>query len=260
LVAGGVQKLQAARRLVAKVRQRPNVAPLSLAAFFNDTGSDMLFAFYPLFVALVLKANMTALGLIESIALLMGLFLRPAVGKLSDLRGRTRLIWGGYLCLALSRLTQSLAQAWYHLVPPKMLYEVGRGIRNPPREALLAESVPQDERGLAFGILQSMDTLGAILGPLLGLGIFMGLMGAGFSDETSYRVIFLVASLPTLMSIWLTSTQLKEVRAPGEVRREEVPATAASEGGSYSLGLPLLFWRDASRIAMAASPSWASVC
>ncbi len=225
-----------AKTSIAKVRQRPNVTSLSLAAFFNDTGSDMLFAFYPLFVALILKANMTALGLIESIALLMGLLLRPIVGKLSDVRGRTKLIWGGYLCLGLSRLTQSLAQVWYHLVPPKMLYEVGRGIRNPPREALLAESVPQDERGLAFGILQSMDTLGAILGPILGLGIFMGLIGAGFSDETTYRVIFLVASLPTLASIWLTSTQLKEVRTPAEIRREEAPATGTSAGDSYSFG------------------------
>ncbi len=201
------------------VYRRPNVLPLSFAAFFNDTGADMLFAFFPLFFVLILGVEeLKLLGLIESAALLAGLILRPWTGRFSDARGRTRFIWSGYGLLILSRIGQGLAQVWWHLIPPKLLYEVGRSVRNPPREALLAESVPQDQRGLAFGILKSMDTLGAIVGPLLGLALFTYFLGRGWGLEATYRAIFFAAALPTLASIAITATQLKETRrAPMEV-------------------------------------------
>ncbi len=195
----------------------------------------MLFAFYPLFVVMILQANMTALGLIESLALLVGLLFQPVVGRLADLRGRINFVWVGYICLALSRLSQSLAGHWAHLVPAKVLYEAGRGIRNPPRSALLTDSVPQEERGLAFGILQSMDTAGAILGPLLGLGIFALLLRFGLSIEMTYRGVFVAAALPTLASITLSKTQLREVREPSlrpaSQRRESPTAQWGLTGG-----------------------------
>jgi hypothetical protein len=70
-----------------KTYQRPNVLPLSLAAFFNDTGSDMLFAFYPLFLVLILKVNMGQLGGLDSIALFARLLLRPITGLIADRKG-----------------------------------------------------------------------------------------------------------------------------------------------------------------------------
>jgi len=222
-----------------KFHKRPNVLPLSLAAFFNDTGADMLFAFYPLFLVMILGVqDMKVLGFIESLALLAGLLVRPVAGWISDQRGRLRFIWGGYVCLSLSRILQGLAQVWWHLVPSKMLYELGRGVRNPAREALLAESVPQEERGVAFGLLQSMDTAGAILGPLLGLGIFAFLLREGLSLEGAYRGVFLFAALPTLASIGLALTQLREVRPVREI------GEAGPEGGAEraDLGRALLLF------------------
>lgn len=89
------------------------------------------------------------------------------------------------------------------MVPSKVLYELGPGVRNPAREALLAESVPQEERGAAFGLLQSMDTAGAVLGPLLGLGMFALLLREGLSLEGAYRGVFLFAAcLPWRVSGW----------------------------------------------------------
>lgn len=124
----------------------PNVLPISLAAFFNDMGSDMLFAFYPIFFVQVLGiSQMKVLGLVDSLALLFGFIIMPFIGRLADLRGRKHLIWGGYSLLAISRLSQGLAQVWQHLIPPKMLYQIGRGIRNPPREALASR--PREEKG-----------------------------------------------------------------------------------------------------------------
>ncbi len=212
-----------------KTYQRPNVLPLSLAAFFNDTGSDMLFAFYPLFLVLILKVNMGQLGGLDSIALLAGLLLRPLTGFIADRKGRRHFIWTGYLCLMVSRPLQGLARIWWHLALPKMLYEVGRGVRNPPREALMADSVPREERGLAFGLLDSMDTLGAMLGPLLGLGIFYFLGHyAGLTMESAFRFIFFAAAIPTIVSIFIIITKTREVKEFGGPK--ESPTSQSPRG------------------------------
>jgi MFS family permease len=197
----------------------PNVLPICLAAFFNDMGSDMLFAFYPLFFVQVLKVSeMRVLGLVDSLALLFGFLIMPFVGRLADLRGRKHLIWGGYALLSLSRVTQGMARVWAHLVPSKMLYQVGRGIRNPPREALLTDSVPQSHRGRAFGLLGSMDTFGAVIGPILGLFLFRTFLGWGVQIDEAYRWIFYCAAAPTAVSVALILLGTREVRDGFEER------------------------------------------
>ena len=197
----------------AKITEMANVLPICLAAFFNDMGSDMLFAFYPLFFVQVLKIqDMKILGLVDSLALLFGFVIMPFVGRLADVRGRKHLIWGGYACLMVSRLSQGLARAWTHLVPPKILYQVGRGIRNPPREALLTDSVPRSHRGRAFGLLGSMDTFGAVIGPLLGVGLFQLFLNMGVKLDEAYRWIFFLAAAPTTMSVLLIFFGTKDVQ------------------------------------------------
>jgi len=196
-----------------KITRMTNVLPISLAAFFNDMGSDMLFAFYPLFFVQVLHVSeMKVLGLVDSLALLCGFIIMPFIGRLADVRGRKHLIWGGYALLLISRLTQGLARVWEHLVPPKMLYQVGRGIRNPPREALLADSVPRSRRGLAFGLLGSMDTFGAVVGPILGIVLFQLFLNMGVHVDEAYRWIFFCAAAPTTVSILLILFGTREVR------------------------------------------------
>ena len=197
----------------AKLTKMSNVLPICFAAFFNDMGADMLFAFYPIFFVQVLRiSEMKILGLVDSLALLFGFIIMPFVGRLADLRGRKHLIWGGYALLAVSRLSQGLSRVWQHLIPPKMLYQIGRGIRNPPREALLTDSVPPSHRGRAFGLLGSMDTFGAVIGPLLGLFLFQQFLNFGFQIDEAYRWIFYVAAAPTTISILLIFFGTREVR------------------------------------------------
>lgn len=199
----------------------PNVLPISFAAFFNDMGSDMLFAFYPIFFVQVLHiSEMRILGLVDSLALLFGFIIMPFIGRLADTRGRKHLIWGGYSLLLISRLSQGLARLWEHLVPPKVLYQIGRGVRNPPREALLSDSVPQSHRGRAFGLLGSMDTLGAVIGPILGIVLFQIFLNAGVHVDEAYRWIFFCAAAPTTVSVLLIFFGTREVRNDFAVARE----------------------------------------
>lgn len=196
-----------------RITKLTNVFPICFAAFFNDIGSDMLFAFYPLFFVQVLRiSEMKVLGLVDTLALLAGFLIMPLVGRLADIRGRKHLIWSGYGLLLISRFSQGLVHVWEHLVPPKMLYQVGRGIRNPPREALLADSVSSRQRGRAFGLLGSMDTLGAIIGPILGIGVFQLFLNMGVHVDDAYRWIFFCAAAPTTVSILIIFFGTREVR------------------------------------------------
>lgn len=199
--------------------QRANVLALSLAAFFNDMGSDMLFAFYPLFVVMVIGvSDMKVVGLIDSVGLLlgvMGLLVRPVAGRIADRYGRKHFIWTGYVMLIAARVWQGAATVWQHLIPPQVLYQLGRGIRNPARQALMTDSVPQEERGFAFGILESMDTAGAILGPILGIGLFSLYASMGFDSPARFRLVFFSAALPTFVSVAIVLTRVRDVLPAG---------------------------------------------
>ena len=204
----------------AKITRMSNVLPICFAAFFNDMGADMLFAFYPIFFVQVLHiSEMKILGLVDSLALLFGFIIMPLIGRLADIRGRKHLIWGGYSLLLISRLSQGLARVWEHLVPSKVLYQIGRGVRNPPREALLSDSVPQSHRGRAFGLLGSMDTLGAVVGPILGIVLFQIFLNIGVHVDEAYRWIFFCAAAPTTVSILLIFFGTREVRNDFAVAR-----------------------------------------
>lgn len=207
-----------------KLSKRPNVVPICLAAFFNDMGSDMLFAFYPVFLVQVLNiSEMKILGLIDTLALFLGFIVMPLMGKLADVKGRKHFIWTGYLFLLISRIAQGLSRVWTHLIPSKMLYQIGRGIRNPPREALLADSVPPHQRGQAFGWLGSADTFGAILGPIIGLALFSWLINSGIHVDDAYRWIFFFAAAPTTMSILIIFFGTRDVKQSVKISRSKRP-------------------------------------
>lgn len=221
----------------------PNVAPISIAAFFNDTGGDMLYAFQTPFLLAVIGNDAWAqskLGLVRSVAVVAGFLVLPLSGRLADRVSRKYLINEGYALIVLSRLVQGLAWVWWHLLPLAFLKELGRSMRNPAREALLADSVPREVRGRAFGLFQSMDTFGAILGPLVGLGIFMWLTSGGMEAVPAYKWIFVVAAIPTLVSIGIIARGAREIRGTAEDRPGEgsTPPPAkgrASLGGTWRL-------------------------
>ena len=145
----------------------PVIVKVGLISFFADLSSELLYPVTPVFLAGVLGASMTSIGLIEGCAELTASVLKSWAGSRSDRAGKRKpFVWGGYLVSTLSKASIGLAAAWPGVLVARCLDRVGKGIRTAPRDALIAESVAKEELGLAFGIHRGMDTLGAVLGPL----------------------------------------------------------------------------------------------
>jgi len=174
----------------------------ALSSFLNDMGSDMISPIWPLFVTIALKANIAMLGFLDGIGEAIVSVSQAGGGWLSDkLKKRKLFIWFGYLFPFLSRIGYALAKTWQHLFPFRIIDRAGK-IRDPPRDAIIADVTKHKERGRAFGFLEAMDSLGAVFGIL----ICIALLAFGIS----YRNLLVLAALPSLVSVILIFIFIKE--------------------------------------------------
>jgi MFS family permease len=168
-----------------------NVVGMALASFFSDAGHEMATAILPLFLASI-GASPAALGVIEGVSDAIASFVKLAGGWYSDKIGRRKEIAvAGYLLTGLSTGSFALATQWWHILIARSVGWFGRGVRGPLRDAMLAESVPPEARGRAFGFHRAGDTLGAIAGPLFAF-LLVGSIG--------FQQIFLITLIPGLLS------------------------------------------------------------
>jgi MFS family permease len=145
---------------------------VGLISLVNDAASDLIYPLLPLYLTSVLMAGPKALGWIEGIAEATGSLLRLVSGALSDRSGHTRpWIVTGYGMAGLARPLIALAASWPVVLLLRFADRVGKGLRSSPRDALLANAVAPDQRGLAFGLHRAMDNAGAVIGPLLAAGL-----------------------------------------------------------------------------------------
>jgi len=195
-----------------------NVFVLGMVSLFNDVGSEMIFAIYPLFLATVLGAGAEIIGLIEGIAESMSNILKTFSGWLSDRVSRRKsFVFSGY---ALSNTVQplmGLTTAWPQLLVLRSLDRLGKGTRESPRDALVADSASQEEYGRSFGFQRSMDSLGGVLGPILAFAIlayfhYLANPGAPLisyfvsnstTPATAFRWVFFLAAVPNLLAVAL---------------------------------------------------------
>ncbi len=185
---------------------KKTIRVFAVSSFLNDMGSDMIYPVWPLFVTEVLKADMAALGFLDGLGDALVSLSQAASGYLSDrLRKRKIFIWLGYLCGALSRLGYAAAAVWPHLVPSRVLDRLGK-IRNPPRDAEVADLSAPSNRGRNFGLLRAMDNLGAVCGILLAI-VFLNALG--------YRRLFALAAIPSLIAVVLILLFIKEKKTDG---------------------------------------------
>ncbi len=168
-----------------------NVASMALASLFSDMGHEMATAILPLFLASI-GASAAALGVIEGVADAVSSFVKLGAGWYSDRIGKRKgIAVVGYAATGLTTGLFALATAWPHILIARAAGWLGRGVRGPVRDAILAESVTAENRGRAFGFHRAGDTTGAILGPVIALG----LVGAAFT----YRQVFLISMIPGLL-------------------------------------------------------------
>lgn len=173
-----------------------------------DVSSEMIHSLLPLFMATTLGASVIIIGLIEGLAEATALIIKVFSGVLSDYLGKRKgLAMLGYGLGALSKPLFAMAGSSGMVLSARMIDRVGKGIRGAPRDALVADVTPSEIRGAAYGLRQSLDTIGAFLGPLLAVGLML-------LWNNDFHTIFWIAVIPGVLSIALLWFGLSEPKTP----------------------------------------------
>jgi MFS family permease len=181
-----------------------NVWVLGFVSLFMDLSSEIYHALLPAFITMVLGLPATALGAIDGIAEATANFAKLFSGRLSD-RSLKRKPWvmAGYGLAALSKPLFPLAASAPAVMAARFADRIGKGIRGSPRDAMVADETPPEIRGRAFGLRQALDTVGALLAPIVAIGLMAWL-------ASDIRAVFWLAVIPAAISFLLAWLALRE--------------------------------------------------
>jgi len=186
----------------------PGVWALGVVSLLMDLSSEMIHALLPLYLVTVLGTSMLTVGIIEGIAEATASIVKVFSGALSDRLGKRKLLAAlGYGLAAATKPIFPLAPSVDWVVAARFIDRIGKGIRGAPRDALLADLSPAEVRGASFGLRQSLDTLGAFLGPLAAVG-FMLLFANHFVS------VFWIAVIPAIVSVAVIVFVVREPDRP----------------------------------------------
>ena len=175
------------------------VRTFAAASFLNDFGSDIIYPVWPFFVA-SLGANREVLGLLDGLGESIVSLSQAFSGYLSDRMGKRKIfIWLGYLFGAISRFGYAISAGWLSLLPFRILDRAGK-MRGSPRDAMVADASTAENRGRNFGLLRSMDNLGAVFGILFCMAFL----------HLGYSTLFMIAAIPSLLAVILVLVAVKE--------------------------------------------------
>src|SRR6476646_1151821 len=181
-----------------------SVWALGLVSLFMDLSSEMIHALLPVYLVTVLGASTLTVGFIEGIAEATASITKIFSGALSDWLGRRKLLAAlGYGLAALTKPLFPLAPSVGWLIAARFIDRVGKGIRGAPRDALIADIAPAGLRGASFGLRQSLDTIGAFVGPLVAIGLM-------WWTADNFALVFWVAVLPAFLSFGLIAFAVSE--------------------------------------------------
>jgi MFS family permease len=201
-----------------------NVWAVSLTSFFMDISSEMVINLLPLFLSNVLGVKTNIIGLIEGVAEATASLLKVFSGWLSDrLRARKWLAVAGYGLSALAKPFFYVANSWGAVGAVRWADRVGKGIRTAPRDALVADSIDERHRGLAFGFHRAADTGGAALGLLIALGVvWFAQSGEATLTRATFRTITLVSLVPAFLAVLSLAVGARDVAAGGTRERPRI--------------------------------------
>jgi len=189
---------------------------LGFVSLLMDVSSEMIHSLLPLFMVGTLGISVMAVGLIEGLAEATALIVKVFSGALSDYLGKRKsLAVLGYSLGALTKPVFALAQGAGLVFTARIADRIGKGIRGAPRDALLTDMAPVEVRGAAFGLRQSLDTVGAFLGPLLAVGLML-------LWANDFRAVFWVAVIPGLLAVALLLFGIREPE-PSSARQSVNP-------------------------------------
>src|SRR5258705_6205008 len=178
-------------------RLKPQVVLLALVSLLNDSASEMIYPLLPVFLTTVLGATPVTVGVIEGAADGLASILKYFAGSISDrLPRRKPLVVIGYGLAAASRALIAVAGRWPAVLTARLIDRTGKGIRSAPRDAIIADVTPAEDRGRAFGFQRALDHTGAVVGPLLALALLQW-------GHVSMRNIFLIAVIPGAVGVVL---------------------------------------------------------
>ena len=190
-----------------------NVWAVSLTSFFMDISSEMVINILPLFLSNVLGVKTNVIGLIEGVAEATASLLKLFSGWLSDrLQARKWLAVAGYGLSSLAKPFFYFANSWGVVAGVRWADRVGKGIRTAPRDALVADSIDERHRGLAFGLHRAADTGGAMIGLLIALGVvWLAQRGATELNRATFQTIVLISLIPAFLAVLSLAVGAREV-------------------------------------------------
>ena len=191
------------------LRQIPvSIWVLGFVSMLMDISSEMIHSLLPLFMVTTLGASAFTVGLVEGLAESTALMVKVFSGALSDYLGKRKgLAVFGYALGALTKPLFAIAPGMGLVLTARLLDRVGKGIRGAPRDALVADIAPAHLRGAAFGLRQSLDTVGAFVGPLLAVGLML-------LWANDFRAVFWVAVVPGVLAVALLLFGVHEPERP----------------------------------------------
>ena len=180
-----------------------NVYAFGLTSFLNDTASEMAYWVLPAFIA-SLGAGPAQLGIIEGVAESVASFAKLFSGYLADHVARRKpLVVGGYVVANAVKPLLALVSAWWQILGIRFFDRFAKGIRGTARDVMVADSVEPSKIGSAYGLIQAMDSAGAIAGPLLALALIA---------RYGMRGVFAAAAIPGALCVLVAWLGVKEVR------------------------------------------------
>lgn len=190
---------------------------LGFVSLLMDISSEMIHALLPVYLVSVMGASMALVGVIEGVAEATASITKIFSGALSDWLGKRKLLVAiGYGLAAVTKPVFPLASSLGWVVAARFMDRVGKGVRDAPRDALLADLTPEPLRGAAFGLRQSLDTVGAFVGPLAAIGLM-------WLTADHFQTVFWVAVIPAFLSFCLVVFAVREPKRPDELRKTRFP-------------------------------------
>jgi len=218
----------------ALIRRLPrNVWVVTITSFLTDISSEMLINLIPLFLSNVLGVRTVVIGLIETVATAAVSLLKFISGWLSDRLGvRKWLAVLGYGVSTIAKPFMYFATSWGWVLGVRLADRAGKGLRTAPRDAMVVDSVDEDQRGLAFGIHRAGDTVGALIGHAIAMGVVLAVQrGATTLARDTFQIVVVISIIPAALAVAVLALGAREVN---RVKRQPTRLSGSGEEARFS--------------------------